>query len=285
MFKYMKYEIKGTYRFILGIILLVLLATSMIQLTIFNGINTENPGFLGDTFFPILMIITTFIIIGATISLLVYIVSSFRKELFEDRGYLTFSLPISGKEILGSKLLISLLYLTVYGVVIFAYNFILGIILFYNDLGKYREAILEQMGYIVSFVGDIIVSVGTSALISTIVTLLLVYLAISLSKVTLRNRKIGGLWFIIYLFLNSLYGYISFKIATIFPYGLSLADYKIYNLNEIMVNWSQYSQGGMFTIGDGLVSYISIASVIFSLASVIGIFALTSYLLEKKIDL
>jgi len=293
MFKYMKYEIKGTYKFIAGIILAVIIATTTLQFTIFNGLesiqNGNNPNnYIGNTIFPIVMLITMFIIMGSVIALLIYIVSSFRKELSEDRGYLTFTLPITGKEILGSKLLISLLYLTIYGVVIFAYNAILALILFKDQIALLNNYITNQTNFIISFIIEAIISVGLTLFISVTVTLLLIYLAITLSKVTLGNRKIGGLWFIIFLILDSLYSYISFNISKIFPYVMSLEDLKIYNINEITKQFS-YSDfnivTSIVTIGDNLVSYISVASISFSILAGIGIFILTSNLLERKIDL
>ena len=117
MGKYMKYEIKGSYKFILGILALVLILTTALYSYEFRGqpINsmTSNPAFVE---------IAILIILGAAFAAFLYIVDSFRKELYDDRGYLTFTLPLSGNQILGSKLIVAIMWFILLGVTFILYN-------------------------------------------------------------------------------------------------------------------------------------------------------------------
>ena len=104
MRKYMKYELKGTYRFMLAIILVVLVATSGIQIYTSNML--DQPSAPGGIF----MALMGFAVFGAFIASIFYLIGNFRKELYEDRGYLTFTLPLSGNQILGAKTIIALMW-------------------------------------------------------------------------------------------------------------------------------------------------------------------------------
>lgn len=127
MIKYMKYEIKGTYKFILGLILTVLIASTGLQLYVRNSLsNIYNSNIDPFRMSNLLVVVLVLVIFGAFITTLFYIIGSFRKELYEDRGYLTFSLPLTGKQILGSKLIIALMWYAILILSATIYNIVLG---------------------------------------------------------------------------------------------------------------------------------------------------------------
>ena len=80
MGRYIKYEIKSSYKFILGVLALVLILTTVLYTYIAKR---KFAGYSIGIHDNIWYSLTTFL----------YIVGSFRKELYEDRGYLTFTLP------------------------------------------------------------------------------------------------------------------------------------------------------------------------------------------------
>lgn len=86
MGRYIKYEIKGSYKFILGVLALVLILITGIFA---YSINVDEGSVLGGMFVGL----STLVIFGTLLTTFLYIVGSFRKELYEDRGYLTFTLP------------------------------------------------------------------------------------------------------------------------------------------------------------------------------------------------
>lgn len=111
MFKFTKYEFLGTYKFLMGAIGLTLVASTAIQVFFKNQLDFTN-NFSGSfemlKIMPFVMLAATFTFIGAFIAVAVYMISSFRKELYEDRGYLTFALPMTGSQLLASKLIVAL---------------------------------------------------------------------------------------------------------------------------------------------------------------------------------
>lgn len=265
MKNYMKYEIKGTYKFILGILAIVILASTIIQFSVIRELNFEwmdqMQGISG--FGAIVLLLSALVIFGAFLAAFFYIISSFRKELYEDRGYLTFTLPLTGNQILGSKLIVSMLWYGVLGLGIVLYNLILATILhgtqwfvMFNDLKD--------------FVGtNIIVIAIVDGIALIAITLILIYFSMALSRVSIRNKKVGGIWFIIFLVLNGLTNYVAIKIGNILPYYLDLETLKIvhyYKLNPLLPN-------------------INILGLMTQIIITIGAFFATGYFIEKKIDL
>jgi hypothetical protein len=247
----MKYELRGTYKFMLSILLTVLFSTTGIQLFTNNQINDSRNGMLMN-FLPLLFVGFMLVIFGALVAATIFIISSYRRELYEDRGYLTFTLPLTGRQILGSKLIIALFWYIAIGVAVVVYNGILGTILFGSGW-------ITQLLRVFDDFGIIVINNGIMSILSSIITMLLVYFSITLSKVSFKNTKIGGIWFVLFLFFNWIYSFLNHRIGMIFS-GVD-------NLYEFMG------------------TAISIPSIIFSILVGIGLFLGTSYLIEKKIDM
>lgn len=287
MKKFMKYEIKGTYKFIMGIILVIILASSVIQFNISNEIKAfDSPSsFEPNGFLAFMFILSVFVIIGAFITAFFYIVGSFKKELYEDRGYLTFTLPLTGNQILGSKLLVAIMWNTIIGAAAVIFNVLLAMVLFKGDL----KLIFEQFFTMIDIT---FVSLIISSMVSAMLTLILVYFAISLSKVSIGNKKIGGMWFIIFLIISGVVGYISTKIGGSVPYFLDINTFKIVSLDsirEIIRNTPLGTTGmGMMEMGNmatGFPGFINIASFIVDILFAVAFFMATGYLIEHRVEL
>lgn len=277
MFKYMKYEIKGTNKFMGLLILFVLGASTGIQFYANNAVKKFQGGFVGIANFLVVLLVLA--IFGAFVTALFYIIGSFRKELYEDRGYLTFSLPLSGNQILGAKMLVALIWAAAIGMSVMVYNAVLGSILFGSDW-------IESFKYALNYVPfNFIVTMGISTVLSSVITLLLIYFSITLSRVSIKNKKIGGLWFIIFLVLNSLVSYVILKATVLFPYYLDLNTFKILGVNSLIAkSVGSYVDTGLFIWNNG--NYlVNIGGFIFSILAAVGVFLSTSYLIERKIDL
>ncbi len=276
MFKYAKYELRGTMKFLMGAIILALGASTGIQLFIRR--ETRSGGMtLESDLMAFLMLALVFVVIGAIIGGMVYLISSYRKELYEDRGYLTFSLPLSGGQLLGSKLIVALFWGTVMGIAIILYNLVLAQILIgYNLFGEMWKIAgqIDNFGFL--FAGSIVTSLMESA-----VTLLLVYFAITVSRVSIKSRKIGSLWFILFLVLTSIVTYIQEFIANQLPMYLDLSRMDIIGQKEAYIMGIDSQFGGTLSIQ----GVVSIPGLIFQLILIGGAFVATSYMLEKKIDI
>lgn len=281
MKKYMKYEIKGSYKFILGILAIVIIASTILQGNLKVGM--DKALLYGDgtptNFAGSMMGISFMVIFGAFLVAFFQIVGSFRKELYDDRGYLTFTLPLTGNQILGAKIIVAILWFVVLGVTIVVYNLLLALILYGGDwlyIGK----------EIFSMINSGMLSLGIVSGLSSIMTLILIYFSMALSRVSFRNKKVGGLWFVVFIILNSLAGYFVFKISNVAPYFLDLSSFKIlpyYQLN-ILPSFSN-GIGDLMIFGSNYTAYINILGTLSHIVISVAAFLGTGYLIEKKIDL
>lgn len=269
MFNYMKYEIKGTYKSILGALVLVLI--------LFTGIYAyTSKAELGALFIGL----SIMLLFGTALVVFLYIVGSFRKELYEDSGYLTFTLPLTGNQIVGSKLIVALLWFFIIGIVIAIYNIMM--VMIFNPF-EMNIAKLFSMVQGVS-IKEVIVVVLT-AVFSGVSLLILIYFSMSLSKVTFRNKKIGGLWFVLFLILSGLLGFVDNEICKLLPYYLDLNTFHL-NTMETLNNQYQlaYNHDRFFMSVSGAFP-TNIASCVYNVVTTVALFLGTSYLIERKINL
>lgn len=279
MFKLMKYEIRGTYKFVLATILVVALAMAGIQYSIYNiDQNTVNMGLNQGSMLVLQILIPLLIIalVAAFIAFIVYLIQSFRKELYDDRGYLTFTLPLNGKQILGAKFIIAVLWSVIFGLVLTGINaLVFGMLFDGFTLEQIRisfSALRELLG------GGVIFGTLMYFSISSLVSLLIVYFSITLSKVAIRNRHIGGLWILIYIGLQIIFNFIESRVIALFPLFV--------NIDGINTNHNLITT--QFGISIDIMSRspaLSLSAMIYWVILGIGLFLLTSYLLDRKIEL
>lgn len=277
MFKFMKYEIRGTYRFVLATILIVAFATVGIQYTAMNTINSLESG--GMSLLNIMLPILSIVIMAASIAFIVYIVQSFRKELYEDRGYLTFTLPLSGRKILGAKVLTASLWSFLFGSVVLGLNIVVFNSMFGDEI---FSEIISQFRYIFGQLGGgFVAGMTIYSLIGSIVTLLIAYFSITISKVAIRNRQIGGLWILLFIGLQTFFNFIEGKIVSILPFYVGLG---IGNEVEPGFNLMASDAGWAVDIITGNTGF-PISALIYWIIIGVSLFLATSYLLERKIEL
>lgn len=283
MLKFMKYEIKGTYRFIMMLVIAVLGASTGLQLSALRGMKGNLESF--PTFLPLIL---GLVIFGAFISASFYIISSFRKELYEDRGYLTFSLPLTGKQIVGTKLLIALMWSAVIGLGIVIFNLSLGSILFGT---RWIEGFRQIFRY--ESIIKVVISLILSGILSAVISLLLIYFSMTISKVSIKNKKIGGLWFILFLIISGVVNLITLKVSTLVPYYLDLNTFKIVKDTVSIFSNStgptlQILSGSNMSgtvVATGNQVIINLGAYVFSILVGLGTFYATSYLIDKKVEI
>ncbi|MCR2044650.1 hypothetical protein [Anaerosalibacter massiliensis] len=277
MVKYIKYEIKGTYKVILGIIAVVLIISTVL----YNYMDKGKTSFMLGSFM---------LMFGAFLVTFLYIVNSFKKELYEDRGYLTFTLPLTGKQIVGAKMIVALMWFILLGIIGTLYIFFM--IMKMTKPGVVLGEVVMEFSSLnsIGFLREILI-IFISNFIIWIMTLTLVYFSMTLSRVTFRSRKIGGMWFIIFLVLNIIVGYIGVKIVQVFPYYLDLTTFKLVN-QSIVERYLEFSSfeymsfnGSSMIMSGGGKSFINIASTIYMIIITIFAFLSTGYILENKVDL
>jgi len=267
--KFMKYEIRGTYRFILGVLVLAFILIA----GIYNYATRGNSA--GGN---ILVVLSVLLLFGIALVTFLHIVGSFRRELYEDTGYLTFTLPLTGNEIVASKLIVALLWFFLLGLMLALYNLLMLRIFARIDIN-----IIEWLQTLAQFITTRqAVTLVIGAVIDGVSLLLLIYFSMTLSRVTFRNKKIGGFWFIIFLVLSALLSYGQFKVTSFLPYYLDLATLKIGTLESMDIFH--------LTIRQGLISfttsqYINLAALVYQIVTMMALFFGTGHLIENKIDL
>jgi ABC-2 type transport system permease protein len=263
MFKFVKYEIKGTYKYILGILALVLVLFT----GIYNYVHRANEGMGFEEIFMGLSILVLF---GTALTTFLYIVNLFKKELYEDRGYLTFSLPLTGNQIIGSKLIVALLWFFILGTGIALYNMLLTLIFMQAEIAGLFDAIRPIIN------AKVIIIWAITGLFSVVSLLLTIYFSMALGRVTFRNKRIGGLWFIIFIVVTGVLGFIQTSITEIFPFYLDIYNFHIGAMEQL-----SYESHGVTTE----IMNFNIASGIYNIIVSVALFLGTGYLIEKKIDL
>src|SRR5690606_31061800 len=112
------------------------------------------------------------------------------------RGYLTFTLPLTGNQIVGSKLMVASLWFIVLGVAIGLYNIIMILMFVPIDIDADILEIFTRLFDITS-IRNILFFV-LSFILNIVNMLVIIYFSIAISRVTFKNKRIGSLWFIIF---------------------------------------------------------------------------------------
>ena len=285
MFKLIKYEIKGCYKFFLGAILTMMLALTILQVNhrnqILNNYRPEDQNVVMQIFTS-LSIISLIILLTAIV---IYLINAFKKDLDTDQGYLTFSLPLNGYEVIGAKLATAVITLLATAFLLVAYNQILSSLIFTKEL-SYSYTLFE------SLLQPLFLKVGFFSFIALITSLLLIYLAIALSKVSLKNRKIGGYWFIIFIGLIILVGSLENTFSEAIPLYM---DIDTINFTTTMPTHTFIEQTNLLStswINNFIIqnyyqakTYLNVTNFIVKIFTIIAAFVATGYLLDNNIDL
>lgn len=265
MGKLIKYELKGKYKLFLGLFAIV----SLLNILILTRINKwSSPAVVS------LMIMVTVILF---VMILVFVVNSFRNELYNDRAYLTFTLPVSGNKILISKIIIAIIWFIIGSII----TFIFFKILLDNEL---KVDTLKQISLYFNTTSIFVVG-AIFSIVNLVMLLLMIYFSITLTRVALKGKRMSKfLGFITFIALNFLIYYIEYKIIKVFPQTFELklkflTDSGIAQMHGELV---QMDGNAIEAINEAL--KINTAAIIYNIIVYVGLFLSTGYLIEKKID-
>ena len=213
MVKFLKYDFKGSYKTLLGFILGGIIGSTFIQIFFFQQSNELKASGLDMpvALKGIIVIASALVIVSVVIGFIIYSVRMFSNELNEDRGYLTFSVPQSMYKMILSKLFIVFIWSMLSMFVGFYYNIAFSYLIF--DSGQAAEVLMESF----SGFSDIIRNIFITGVEATFI-MSVCYFAISLSKVTFNNKKLGLLWIPIFILLLIAVNYLRSFLAS--PYIL-----------------------------------------------------------------
>jgi ABC-2 type transport system permease protein len=234
MFNLIKYEIRRKLLTILGICLTVIIG----NLFLMTKIDSWQIG---------VPVLSTFLGVGGLILICISSLTLMSDYLYDDQGYLLFTLPQSGVSITASRLITAVIQIGIVTIV--------SVLMFcLLDQGRLLNVILRD-----TQVHELLYSI-LMYLWTIISALTFIYFCMVVGRIALRGKKIGKIGsFIIFFLLSIGKNGLEFAISVFFPQIVQL-----HSVTTISIN---------------------IGSTIFDIIIFAILFIATSYLLEHKVDL
>lgn len=220
MLKFIKYDIKGSLKTLLGFLFGGMIASIFVQININSKLlRAQNFNYVKDVIAAVGVLVAAITVI----SFIVYAINSFNREINSDTGYLTFQTPQKMWKMVASKLIVMGVWSLIYLLVGFYINIILTNLLqsgSFRGVLEYSNLISNDMFYI--FTTDIVM------------VLSLIYLSLSISKTTIKYKKLNWMWIVILVALIAATFYLKKYIFALRPNellpGQALVIYPFYGL-------------------------------------------------------
>ena len=209
-----------------------------------------------------------------------------KKDIYEGQSYIVFSLPLSGKKIIGSKYLIGIYYTLLMPLLLFVYNVALFCLLvIISSLMKgtsWTEIVrgireltsLEVIRYILYYTVDIkMVLINIfKTIVFSLFSISVIYAAVVTDWKFSKVKRNTSMWI--------LYAILFFFIWGIIQYFLGLDGGAF---NEMVL---EGSSGEIDFTGNSNSMYMySTIGIVLDIAASIGLYFYTSYIFSKKIEI
>lgn len=220
MLKFIKYDIKGSLKTLLGFLFGGIIASIFVQINVNSKmLRMQSYNYLKDAIAAVGVLVA----VVTVISFIAYAINSFNREINSDTGYLTFQTPQKMWKMVASKLIVMGAWSLIYLLVGFYINIILTNLIqsgSFRGVLEYSEIINNDMFYI--FTTDIVM------------TLSLIYISLSISKTTIKYKKLNWMWIVILVALIAATSYLKKYIFALRPNellpGQALVIYPFYGL-------------------------------------------------------
>lgn len=271
--KLMKYEIKSCGRIFFPFYIVVLVFS--IIASVFINLDSYEHDF---SILYLLGAVAIFVLFVAAIVLtIVIIIQRFNKSLLEDEGYLMFTIPVSEKKLVLSKLLTALLFIVLTIIVAIISISMVSLVSIYKVSAIVNAGnILDQISNgFNNYLGGIIYY-AVSGLVGYAVFILTIYLALTIAHLpSLSKHKVLstlGALIVISIIENTIAGALELLMSNPKLEMIAETDILGYSFNEIF--------NLVFSIGN-----YEIIMLLINLAIVVALFFATTILLEKKLNL
>ena len=258
--KLIKYEFKATMRSFLAIYASLILTGILIGIFMFA--NVEVGMSLG-------MLIMVALMITLGVLTITVIIKRFSKNLLGDEGYLMMTLPVSAKKIVASKIITSVVYLILSTIVVFL---VFVVIMLTSGMATMKEFI-RSMGNVWNYMvmnllsaRDIILNMIITfmlGIVDYISFILVIYTSLSIGQLKPFNKHRTPVAIIAFFIINMIVSVISDGLSNL------LESMNILTAPQSM---SMLSASSIYTL------------VFYGVVSVV-LFMITSYILEKKLNL
>jgi len=265
--KLIKYDFKSTYREFVGIFLAIILAVIILPLVLSN-VNNQ-----------IVSMIAGFIIFGIIIAITVVVVSSlfhlFNTNIFSSQGYLTLTLPVTSRDIVISKLIVSSMWIILTGIVSLFALILLGVNgSSFSELKIFLDEIIQlsSQNALSTFLFILII------ITSCIKEMAKLFLSCSVTHLKQFSRfriPAGVLLYFAFSWLEAIILEAGvFIVKPLFPNDAVLMEnIRVFSASDDF----SYLSGIFNTILSGSVLYLIVIAALFSVSTVL--------LLDKKLDL
>lgn len=234
MLNLIKYELRGNFATLLGICLIVIIG----DLFLLTKVGSWEVG---------VPVLSSFLGFGALLLIFISSLTIMSNYLYNEQGYLLFTLPQSGKSILASRLVTAVIQFAIV-------TLVSAVMFFLNDQEKIWNAIVRHVEFTEGLYSIVMY------LWTIIYELTFIYFCMVVGKIAFKGKKLGKMGsFILFIFFSIGRNGLSVIIANFFPDVVQLNSFITLNLN----------------IGELMLDII-----IF-----ITLFMSTAYLLEHKVDL
>ena len=161
----------------------------------------------------ILTVVLLALFVSLFVITIIFTIQRFKKSLLEDEGYLIFTLPVSSRNIILSKYIVSLIFV------------ILSINMINSDKGILTAILVLILGLIIVYTNFV----------------LSVYLSISVGQIPKFNKHRSGIGVIAFFLINIIIGYVRSFINNIIPQNVwdgvenslsSILDNSIFTMNK-----------------------------------------------------
>lgn len=256
MFKMIKYEYRKNI--VSVIILLIVLAAIQVYTLGAALLDNENHAAIGISIF----MLASF---ACYIFVLLYGIISYSKDLKNKDGYLVFMTPLSSYQIIGAKLLCTLitgvlLVFIIAGLAVLDYA-VLANQFGFDSLVEVFDALFDSMGYNLKEILINILAFVVTFLIQFFMTVTMAYMAVSLSCTLLQNNKAKG-------FVSFIFFVIFYIIVSVISVKLPLLETPVHATDSLA--WNLYK---------------ALPQIILYVVCMIGCYLGSSLLLDKKISL
>lgn len=263
---FIRYELQKDIKIMLSILLAVIIGLTGIYLSL-SFLNTKDMEASSVGIIPLGITIISIIIIfiGSFVGL-IYLVTSYKKDINENQANLIFSLPLTGYQILFGKLIKAVVWF----LAIFSLSLLYLYLLTRLESEKLFDSNLEIFQLI-------------NAFLNFVYNIMLIYFSISFTKVLSRNKKVGSSWFFVYLFLSISLALIYLLVADKIGLNYNLITKKFESFSFINSSKEYKINGGLLIFNTR--TYLNIGITVSMLINFILNFILTGYFLDNKIEI
>lgn len=281
MGKLLKYEFKKAASYFLYLIIGGLVASGLLLLGFktFTGDNLE-PGLntVSDNglIFPITLIVSIIIATAIGICFIFYVVTNYKRDLYNDQSLLKFTLPINGKDFLNSKLINILIWTAILNITILAGFYFFSKFLIPNIHDAVTKSIRMAMTANEINISHVIFTV-VARFVEGIFSFVLLYFSITFTKAVFKESNSGILWLLVYLAFSIAHSIAAYFINLMVPYRVEFFK----RIEVVYKSFDMFAQDSPQSV---LLSFNLASAVLFTVLCIVYYF-LTIYMLNNKVDL